>query len=272
MALFAQTATDSRPPAVAGSFYPGRAADLTRAVEAFIEGARAGACANVRAIVAPHAGYVYSGAVAGEAFAAARSLGPMVKRTVVIGPSHFVSFRGIALPASRSFATPLGEMPVDGAALALIADLPRVVTDDAPHAPDHALEVELPFLQVLFGALPIVPLIVGTATPEDVAEVLAALWDERTLLVVSSDLSHYHDHETACRLDRATAEAIEAFDAGTLGPGEACGHLALGGMLIEARRRGLHIARLDLRTSGDTAGDRRSVVGYGAWAVLEATR
>ncbi|MGI9382767.1 MAG: AmmeMemoRadiSam system protein B [Methyloligellaceae bacterium] len=270
MALFAQTQSDRRPPAVAGSFYPGRPADLTRAVEAFVEGARAEARAGVRAIVAPHAGYVYSGAVAGEAFAAAKSLGRTVKRAVVIGPSHFVRFRGIAAPASQAFVTPLGEMPVDGAALARLTELPQVVTDDAPHAPDHALEVELPFLQVLYGALPIVPLIIGAATAEEVAEVLATLWDEGTLIVVSSDLSHYHDYESARRLDQATAVAIEAFDAAALGPTQACGHLALGGLLLEAERRGLHIERLDLRNSGDTAGDRRSVVGYGAWALVEA--
>lgn len=269
MALFAQTVSDRRPPAVAGSFYPGRAADLTRAVEAFIDGAGNSGRSGVRAIVAPHAGYVYSGAVAGEAFAAVQSLGETIARAVVIGPSHFVPFRGIAVPSARAFVTSLGEMPVSGDALALLAELPQVVTDDAPHAPDHALEVELPFLQVLFGALPIVPLIIGAATAEEVAEVLAALWDARTLVVVSSDLSHYHDYDTARRLDLATAGAIEGFDVAALGPQGACGHLALGGLLLEAKRRGLRVERLDLRNSGDTAGDRRSVVGYGAWAVLE---
>jgi MEMO1 family protein len=257
-----------RPPAVAGTFYPGVAAALKRTTERLIAGARHSTVSMARAIIAPHAGYVYSGPVAAEAFAAVRSHGGTVRRAVVIGPAHYVSFRGIAAPAAAAFATPLGEVPVDHEAGEAMAGLPQLVIDDAPHAPEHALEVELPFLQTIFGALPIVPLVVGRASGEEVAEVLAGQWDDSTLLVVSSDLSHYHDYATAKRMDAETAAAIETLDERSIGAGGACGYLPIRGLLIEARRRGLAAQRLDLRNSGDTAGDRRSVVGYGAWVFV----
>jgi AmmeMemoRadiSam system protein B len=257
-----------RPPAVAGTFYPGGAAALKRTTDRLLAGARHSTVSMARAIIAPHAGYVYSGPIAAEGFAAVRLLGGTVRRAVVIGPAHYVSFRGIAAPSSAAFATPLGEVPVDREALQLLAGLSQVVIDDAPHAPEHALEVELPFLQTVFGALPIVPLVVGRTGGEEVAEVLARQWDEGTLLVVSSDLSHYHDYATANRIDAETAAAIEALDECSIGAGGACGYLPIRGLLIEARRRGLAVHRLDLRNSGDTAGDRRSVVGYGAWVFV----
>jgi AmmeMemoRadiSam system protein B len=180
-----------------------------------------------------------------------------------------VSFPGIAAPSATAFVTPLGEMRVEQHAIEETAGLPQIVIDDAPHAPEHALEVELPFLQTIFGTLPIIPLVVGRASGEEVAEVLAGQWDDSTLLVVSSDLSHYHDYAEARRIDAETAAAIEALDERSVGAGGACGHLPIRGLLIEARSRGLAVHRLDLRNSGDTAGDRRSVVGYGAWVFVE---
>jgi AmmeMemoRadiSam system protein B len=257
-----------RQPAVAGTFYPGEAAALKRMTCGLLAAARQATVATPRAIIAPHAGYVYSGPVAAEAFATVRSLGATVRRALVIGPAHYASFRGIAAPAATAFATPLGEIPVEEEAVAGVEGLPQIVIDDAPHAPEHALEVELPFLQTIFGALPIIPLVVGRATGDEVAEVLARRWDEGTLLVVSSDLSHYHDYATANRIDAETAAAIEALDEHSIGGGGACGYLPIRGLLIEARRRGLAAQRLDLRNSGDTAGDRRSVVGYGAWVFV----
>ena len=257
-----------RPPAVAGTFYPGEATALRRTTGGLLAGARQPSASAACAIIAPHAGYVYSGPVAAEAFAAVKSLAGAVRRAVVIGPAHYVSFRGIAAPSAAAFGTPLGEMPVEEQAVEAAARLSQIVIDDSPHAPEHALEVELPFLQTIFGALPIIPLVVGRTSGEEVAEVLAQQWDDRTLLVVSSDLSHYHDYATAKQIDAETAAAIESLDERSIGPNDACGYLPIRGLLMEARRRGLAAHRLDLRNSGDTAGDRRSVVGYGAWAFV----
>ena len=183
---------------------------------------------------------------------------------MVIGPAHYVPVRGIAVPATDAFATPLGQVPVDRDALAAIGDL--VTAADAAHAPEHALEVELPFLQLILGSFTLVPLLVGDAGPQEVAQVLARLWDQPdTLVVVSSDLSHYHDYDTARRLDAATAAAIERGDWAALGANNACGFLPVAGLLKEAERRGLKAERLALCNSGDTAGPRERVVGYGAW-------
>jgi AmmeMemoRadiSam system protein B len=232
----------------------------------FLGAARRASAAGVRAIIAPHAGYVYSGPVAAEAFAAVEGLN--LRRAVVIGPTHYMAFRGIAAPSATAFSTPLGEMPVEEEAVEEVASLPQILIDDTPHGPEHALEVELPFLQTSFGAVPLVPLVVGRASGDDVAEVLAQVWDADTLLVVSSDLSHYHDYATATRIDADTAAAIEGLDERSIGAERACGYLPIRGLLIEARRRGLAVQRLDLRNSGDTAGDRSSVVGYGAWVFV----
>lgn len=270
--MFARRNTHVRPAAVAGAFYPRAADSLHGMVSGLLDGARARPHDDTRAVIAPHAGYIYSGAVAAEAFATLEPLKGHIRRAVVIGPAHFVTLRGIAVPSHEAFATPLGDVPVDRAALDEIAELPHVATEDEPHAPEHALEVELPFLQVVLGKVPIIPLVVGAAKAEEVADVLAQLWDGHTLIVVSTDLSHYHSYETARRLDAATAQAIERCDEEAISAQDACGVLPLRGLLIEARRRGLAIERLDLRNSGDTAGDRVSVVGYGAWAIRETSR
>jgi MEMO1 family protein len=172
----------------------------------------------------------------------------------------------LAAPTVDAFETPLGRVPVDVEALSAIADLQFVIRTDAPHAPEHALEVELPFLQTVLASFKVVPLIVGDVAPQDVALVLRRLWGgPDTLIVVSSDLSHYHDYQTARRLDAATAAAIEHGDWASLGPNQACGCLAVAGLLLEAGRRGFQARRLSLCNSGDTAGSRDRVVGYGAW-------
>ncbi|GAB4234838.1 MAG: AmmeMemoRadiSam system protein B [Methyloligellaceae bacterium] len=256
-----------RPPAVAGSFYPGDPEVLRETVVGLLAQAQAAPRGDIRAVIAPHAGYIYSGPVAAQAFAPLQALRGRVRRLVVIGPSHFVAFRGIAVPRVRAFRTPLGDMPVDAQAIARLASLPQVVEADEPHEGEHALEVELPFLQALFGPLPIVPLVVGRASAEEVAQVLDALWDADTRIVVSSDLSHYLDYESARQRDARTAAAIERLDEAAIGPEDACGALPLRGLLQAARRRGYAVERLDLRNSGDTAGERNRVVGYGAWAV-----
>jgi AmmeMemoRadiSam system protein B len=221
-------------------------------------------------VIAPHAGYGYSGPVAGNAFASLGREASSIRRVVVIGPAHFVPIRGLALPSADAFGTPLGDVPLDGEGIEAIRDLPQVQVADAPHRPEHALEVELLFLQTVLGDFGLVPLVVGGATPQEVAKVLDRLWGgPETLLVISSDLSHYEPYERARAHDAATAAAIERLDFADLGPRDACGWLPIAGLLIEARRRGVQAVRLDLRNSGDTAGGRDQVVGYGAWAFRE---
>jgi MEMO1 family protein len=262
--------TKIRPAAVAGSFYAGHPERLRTAVADLLAAAPASVGASPKALIAPHAGYVYSGGVAAVAFATLRG-STAITRVVLIGPAHYVAVRGIAVPTADAFETPLGRVPIDRDALSAIADLPFVVEADAAHAPEHALEVELPFLQTLLGSFALVPLLIGNADPRQAAEVLGRLWGgPDTLIVVSSDLSHYHDYETARRLDAATAAAIERGEWRSLGPDRACGFLAVAGLLMEADRRGLLARRLALCNSGDTAGPRDRVVGYGAWMVEEA--
>jgi AmmeMemoRadiSam system protein B len=260
-----------REPAVAGSFYPDDPVRLRDMVQAFLakaEDGRAGvpATSPPKALIAPHAGYVYSGVVAGRAFASLRSSGP-IGRVVMIGPAHRVPIRGLAVDGHDAYRTPLGDVPLDRAAIGEIQSLPQVQVTSVPHRDEHALEVELPFLQLVLGDFTLVPLVVGDARADQVAEVLEGLWDgAATLIVVSSDLSHYHDYGRAKHLDLATAEAIERFDGGALGPEDACGHLAIAGLLDRATHERLGVRRLDLRSSGDTAGPKSQVVGYGAWA------
>ena len=263
--------TKIRPPAVAGLFYAGDARRLQATVSDLLAQVPASTKTPPKALIAPHAGYVYSGGVAATAFATLRGDAPSITRVVLIGPAHYVAVRGIAAPTVDAFETPLGCVPVDREALSAIADLPFVVQADGPHAPEHALEVELPLLQALLPSFAIVPLLVGRAAAQDVADALRRLWGgPETLIVISSDLSHYHGYDTARRLDAATAAAIERGDWKSLGPDQACGFLAVAGLLAEANRRRLAAQRLALCNSGDTAGSRDQVVGYGAWMVEEA--
>ena len=258
-----------RQPAVAGLFYPSRARELAAAVDRLLAEANAMAASNApqpKAIIAPHAGYVYSGPVAARAYATLAASRARIRRAVVIGPAHYVWFEGVAAPSSAAFQTPLGALPVDRSAIEELRSLAFVGIADLPHVREHSLEVQLPFLQQVLSEVEIVPLLVGDARPEHVAAVLARLWGgEETTIVVSSDLSHYHDTDTARLRDAATADAIERGDGSRLGPDDACGFLPIAGLLAEARNRRLKARRLDLRNSGDTAGSKGRVVGYGAW-------
>ncbi|MFL5311491.1 MAG: AmmeMemoRadiSam system protein B [Myxococcales bacterium] len=246
-----------RRPAVAGTFYPDDPDELSAAVSRLLESAPPGKPA--KAIVAPHAGYVYSGPIAAGAF---RCLSPEATRVVLLGPSHFAPLRGVALPCAAAFDTPLGRV-----ALEIPDDLPR---SDAPHAREHSLEVELPFLQLALREFRLVPLVVGNAEPAAVADVLARLWGgAETAIVVSSDLSHYLRYDDARRADEETARRIEQLV--PVPAPAACGAAPLNGLLFEAARRGMRCERIDLRNSGDTAGGRDRVVGYGAFALREAT-
>jgi AmmeMemoRadiSam system protein B/AmmeMemoRadiSam system protein A len=219
-------------------------------------------------LIVPHAGYVYSGPVAGRAYVhLARSAG-RIARVVLLGPAHRVALRGLAVPTVDAFTTPLGSVAIDPQARDALADLPQVVADDRPHALEHSLEVQLPFLQTVLGnGFTLLPLAVGRATTDEVAEVIERLWGgDETVFVVSTDLSHYLPYEDACATDRTTVARIAAL-ATDIDPHEACGAHALNGALAAARRHGLQAQLLDLRNSGDTAGDRRRVVGYAALAL-----
>ncbi len=186
-----------RRAAVAGSFYPEDPAVLTAVIEDFLAEADGMAFERpLKAIIAPHAGYIYSGEIAARVYAAIVPWAERIRRVVLLGPAHYLPFTGIAVPAATDFETPLGPVPVDREALGAIGGLPQVVMTDEPHAPEHSLEVQIPFLQVVLGAIEIVPLVVGRARPGEVAEVLERLWGGgETLIVVSSDLSHYLDYE-----------------------------------------------------------------------------
>lgn len=260
-----------RAPAVAGMFYPGRAEDLAAEVAALLATARAH-CANEpapKAIIAPHAGYIYSGPIAASAYARLEPVRSRITRVVLLGPVHRVPVDGLALPGSDALATPLGEIAVDAEAVARVATLPQVTVSAEAHALEHSLEVHLPFLQAALDNWMVVPFAVGTATAEETAEVLDALWGgPETLIVVSSDLSHYLGYQDARAVDRATAQAILALRDNVTHE-QACGGTPVNGLTLAARRRGLTPQLLDLRNSGDTAGDRRRVVGYGAFAYYE---
>ena len=262
-----------RPPAVAGSFYPAEPAALQAAVAGHLERARGtttDAGAPPKILVVPHAGYVYSGATAARGYALLAPVAARIRRVVLFGPVHRVPVRGLAAPsaATVAHATPLGTVPIDHEALAPLRALPQVVFDDAPHAPEYSLEVQLPFLQaVLDAGFSLVPLAVGDASPDEVASVMDTLWGgDETLFVVSTDLSHFHTYDEATRIDRATAARVlqRATD---LHPREACGARGLNGALLAARRRGLQPALVDVCNSGDTAGPKDRVVGYGAFAI-----
>lgn len=254
-----------RRPAVAGMFYPGDPVVLQKAVRGYLaEVSETGPAP--KAVIAPHAGYVYSGPVAATVYARLAPVRDRIRRVVLLGPSHYVPFHGLAVSGADSFATPLGAIAVDKEAVARILALPQVHELEEAHSREHSLEVHLPFLQQALDDFLLVPLAVGEATAEEVAEVLEALWGgPETLIVVSSDLSHYHDYETAQRIDSATSQAIERLEQERIGHDQACGRIPILGLITVARRLGLKAQTIDLRNSGDTAGPRDRVVGYGAY-------
>ena len=261
-----------RKPFVAGTFYPAEAGALGDAVAAYIAGgAKEAADAPVpKAIIAPHAGFVYSGPVAGSAYARLAPGRRRIRRVVLAGPSHRVGFRGIAVPAVAAFETPLGRVPLDRAGIRRLRELSFVAERDDAHAAEHSLEVHLPFLQQVLGDFALVPMVVGDAAPDEVAEALEAVWGgPETVIVVSSDLSHYHPYDTARRMDGETARAIASLDTDGVAEQGACGRRPIRGLLQVARRRGLRAATIDLRNSGDTAGPRDRVVGYGSFVFEE---
>lgn len=259
-----------REPAVAGLFYPGNGHELAAEVRRLLaEATPRRLPGRPKALIVPHAGYVYSGAIAATAYAQLFPYAEEIERVVLAGPCHRIAARGIAVPTDEGFATPLGVVPIDRQAIATLRNLPYVVAYDAAHRLEHSLEVQLPFLQSVLSAFSLAPLAVGHATGAEVAEVFERLWGgNETLIVVSSDLSHYHSYEEARRLDAATVADIERLT--PLSDHEqACGATPINGLIEMAKRRQLAPYVLDLRNSGDTAGDPYRVVGYASIAFLE---
>lgn len=256
-----------RQPAVAGMFYPSDKQSLAHDIHQYLDQANTELASIPKALVVPHAGYIYSGPVAAFAYKKLLPVKEKINRVVLLGPSHRVAFHGLAAPQSSFFSTPLGDIPIDRQSIELVADLPQVIISEQAHLEEHSLEVQLPFLQEVLKKFTLVPLVVGDADRYEVAEVIEKLWgDENTLIVISTDLSHYHSYNEAKQMDRATSDAIVNLKAEQIGYDDACGRNGLKGMITVAQEKQLAAEILDLRNSGDTAGDKSRVVGYGAYA------
>ena len=254
-----------RIPAVAGLFYPANAHQLTQQVQHLLAGVNPYDI-KPKALIVPHAGYQYSGAIAAAAYASLHSIASMIKRVVLLGPTHRVAVYGLALPGVDIFETPLGSVKLDTEAARAIAHLPQVTINEEAHTWEHSLEVQLPFLQSVLGEFTLLPLAVGMASAEAVAEVLDYLWGgEETLIVISSDLSHYLPYATAQRVDGETVQSILQLQQ-PIDHDRACGGTPISGLIIAAQQHHLTPHLLDLRNSGDTAGTHGQVVGYAAIA------
>ncbi len=259
-----------RQPAVSGQFYPNDPATLQTLVQQYLQQASTTDCTIPRALIAPHAGYIYSGAVAGAAYACLDQAKARIHRIVLLGPAHFVHLTGLALPSVDYFATPLGDIRIDDAMRQEALQLPGVILSDAAHEKEHSLEVQLPFLQILFNEFSILPIAVGHCAPEAIATLLAGFVDDpHTLIVISSDLSHYHAYEEAKQLDLATSEAILNMRLEKVQSAGACGAVPIRGLLACAKVRHWHSRLIALCNSGDTAGPKDRVVGYGAYHFYE---
>ena len=257
----------NREPAVAGAFYPANSATLTQMMADFLKEAESSNKAP-KAIIAPHAGYIYSGPIAASAYARLQSVRDKITRVVLIGPSHRVYFEGLAVSGADTFSTPLGKIEIDKQAIESLRDLAFVGYLEQAHTQEHSLEVHLPFLQQMLSHFKLVPIVAGDASADQVSQVIEKLWGgDETLIVISSDLSHYHDYPTAQRKDKHTSEMIEHLDYQHLSSEDACGKVPVSGLLKVLKQKALHIKNVDLRNSGDTAGDKYRVVGYGAYVV-----
>jgi MEMO1 family protein len=256
----------TRPAAVAGMFYPADPGQLEHDVQKFLAAAHPQAL-NTKALVVPHAGYIYSGAIAASAYITLKSIAPRIKRVVLVGPTHRVAINGLALPDTDAFDTPLGQIHLDKDAMRAIARFPQVIISGEAHEQEHSLEVQLPFLQNVLGEFSLLPLAVGMATAEEVAEVLDAVWGgDETLIVISSDLSHYLPYAAAQFIDNKTVQDIIKLQQ-PIHHEQACGGTPISGLIVAARKHHLDPHLLDLRNSGDTAGSRDRVVGYAAFAL-----
>lgn len=260
--------TTVRAPAVAGQFYPAEPVQLAQDVQRLLAEARPHDLV-AKALIVPHAGYVYSGAIAASAYASLIPFAARISRVVLLGPTHRVAVRGLALSGAEAFDTPLGRVLLDTEAAQAITPLPQVIVSAQAHELEHSLEVQLPFLQSVLHDFTLLPLAVGMATPEEVAEVLEAVWGgDETLIVISSDLSHFLPYAVAQRVDNTTVESILNLHQ-PLTHEQACGGTPINGLIIAARQHHLTPHLLDLRNSGDTAGSKDRVVGYSAFAFTQ---
>jgi AmmeMemoRadiSam system protein B len=254
-----------RPPAVAGQFYPGSPIELKTMIDHMLGEVAPPEGPCPKALIVPHAGYIYSGPIAASAFARVKPYGKQITRVVLVGPAHRVFVEGLAGPGASKLATPLGELVVDEDALRSLG----VPANAAAHAREHSLEVELPFLQRVCPSASIVPMCGSRAAPEAVGRILESLWGgPETLIVISSDLSHYHPYVQGRTIDKLTCKAIVARESSIVGD-QACGSIGINGLMWVARKRNLRVELVDLRSSGDTAGKKDEVVGYGAFALYE---
>lgn len=258
----------TREPAVAGAFYPADSTTLKTELDKMLAGTHTTSKAMPRAIIVPHAGYIYSGPVAATAYHTLIEFRDRIKRVVLLGPSHRVAFSGLALSSARYFSTPLGNVPIDQATNNKLEHHTGVQTLDQAHQYEHSLEVHLPFLQAVLDDFVLVPIVVGDTDPELVASVLEDIvTDDNTICVISTDLSHFHDYETAQRLDSATSDSIVSMEYKKIGYEDACGRNPLKGVLYWAKAHDYRVTLLDLRNSGDTAGSKDRVVGYGSYLI-----
>ena len=257
-----------RDPAVAGMFYPSDPDELRMQIERFLAEVKLHNGPSPKAIIVPHAGTVYSGPIAASAYAQIFPAG--IERVVLLGPSHRVLLQGLAASSAELWRTPLGDVPLKRPVLSGVEGIDLIPVNDAAHELEHSLEVQLPFLQTVLGDFQLIPLVVGNATKEDVADVLAALWGgPETLIVISSDLSHYMSYRTGRAMDTAASKAIVELDSRGLDFDNACGLVPIAGLLHLARQKGMRAELLDLRSSGDTAGPKDQVVGYGAFGFYD---
>jgi len=261
---------DVRSAAVAGMFYPGEPRQLATQVDGFLSNKLTASASCPKALIVPHAGYIYSGSVAASAYALLNNFRDVIDRVVLLGPSHQVALHGMAVPGSSSFDTPLGRIALDVEGVRRVSELKGVAVRDDAHLREHSLEVQLPFLQRCLGEFTLLPVVVGACDPGDVAALIESEWgDAGTLIVISTDLSHYLPYVSAQAQDQATARKILSLQPDLRGE-QACGCYPLNGMLLAAHRRDMKIEVRDLRNSGDTAGPHDRVVGYGAFALYEA--
>lgn len=264
--MFSNQGLKSRPPAVADQFYPADPEQLSELIADMLKLAKPASPAHVKALIAPHAGFIYSGPVAASAYQSLKQQSDQIKRVVLLGPSHRVGFHGVATISASEYQMPLGNIKVDRAAFNLIDALPQVQELDQAHESEHSLEVQLPFLQTVLGEFTLVPLVVGDCPANQVAEVLELLWGgDETLIVISSDLSHFNSYEVAREQDQKTSYSIVHLTPENIQYGDACGRNPVNGLLVAAKSHKLNASLIDLRNSGDTAGSHDRVVGYGAY-------
>lgn len=258
-----------REPAVAGTFYPANPLKLRSLLNTYLSESDAGG-SSPKAMIVPHAGYIYSGPVAASGYARLTQAADRINQVILLGPAHRIAFKGLAVPDVDGFKTPLGNIRLDNSAIRDILNLPQVHVNNEAHRLEHSLEVHLPFLQLTLTQFMLVPVVVGDASPEEVCAIISRFWDNPgTLIIISSDLSHFHDYETAVQMDKVTSHAIENLALEEIGYDQACGRNPVNGLLLFARQHGLSVHTVDLRNSGDTAGPRNQVVGYGTYIISE---